>query len=85
MKIESKVTSITWIPSEAIPGMLKLPFEMGVGHYDEPPPERIDPRLRSVIWVVSASMLARSACVIWPTFSSSVIRPSRSATRRATG
>jgi hypothetical protein len=42
MRIESKVTSITWIPSEAIAGMLKLPFEMGLGRYDEPPPERID-------------------------------------------
>jgi hypothetical protein len=41
MRIESKVTSISWIPSEAITGMLKLPFEMGVGRYDEPPPERI--------------------------------------------
>ena len=42
MRIESKVTSISWIPSEAIAGMLKLPFEMGLGRYDEPPPERID-------------------------------------------
>jgi hypothetical protein len=42
MRIESKVTSITWIPSEAIAGMLKLPFEMGFTHYDEPPPEAID-------------------------------------------
>jgi hypothetical protein len=42
MRIESKITSITWIPSEAIAGMLKLPFEMGVARYDEPPPERID-------------------------------------------
>jgi hypothetical protein len=42
MKIESKVTSISWIPSEAITGMLKLPFEMGINHYDEPPPEQID-------------------------------------------
>jgi len=42
MRIESKVTSITWIPSEAITGMLKLPFEMGVAHYDDPPPETIE-------------------------------------------
>jgi Cyclic nucleotide-binding domain len=42
MRIESSVTSITWIPSEAIEGMPKLPFEMGVAHYDEPPPDRID-------------------------------------------
>jgi hypothetical protein len=42
MRIESSVTSITWIPSEAIEGMPKLPFEVGVAHYDDPPPDRID-------------------------------------------
>jgi hypothetical protein len=42
MRIEKSVTSITWIPSEAISGMPKLPFEMGVAHYDDPPPDRID-------------------------------------------
>ena len=42
MRFESKVTSISWIPSEAIAGMMKLPFEMGVSRYDEPPPETID-------------------------------------------
>jgi hypothetical protein len=42
MRIESSVTSISWIPSEAIKGMTKLPFEMGVAHYDEPPPEVIE-------------------------------------------
>jgi uncharacterized protein YndB with AHSA1/START domain len=42
MRIESSVTSVTWIPSEAISGMPKLPFELGVTHYDEPLPDRID-------------------------------------------
>lgn len=41
MRIESSVTSITWIPSEAIQGMTKMPFEMGVTHYDDPPPDVI--------------------------------------------
>lgn len=39
MRIESSVTSVSWIPSEAIEGMTKLPFEMGVARYDEPPPD----------------------------------------------
>ena len=39
MRIESAVTSVTWIPSEAVVGMPKLPFELGVAHYDEPPPD----------------------------------------------
>jgi hypothetical protein len=42
MRIESQVTSVSWIPSAAITGTTKLPFEMGVTHYDDPPPERID-------------------------------------------
>ena len=41
MRIESSVTSISWIPSEAIEGMPKLPFEIGIGKYDEPPPDRV--------------------------------------------
>jgi hypothetical protein len=42
MKIESKVTSISWIPLEAIQGMPKLPFQRGVAHYDLPPPDVLD-------------------------------------------
>jgi hypothetical protein len=40
-RIESAVTAISWIPSEAIEGPSKIPFELGVTHYDEPPPDRI--------------------------------------------
>ena len=42
MRIEKSVTSVTWIPSEAISGMTKLPFEMGVAHYDDPPPDQLE-------------------------------------------
>jgi len=41
MRIESSATAISWIPSEAIQGMPALPFNLGVGHYDEPPPDRV--------------------------------------------
>ena len=41
-RFESSVTSISWIPSEAITGPSKIPFEMGVTHYDDPPPDRIE-------------------------------------------
>lgn len=41
MRIESLVTAISWIPSEAVSGMPKLPFEMGMAHYDAPPPDVI--------------------------------------------
>ena len=41
MRIVGSVTAISWIPSEAIEGMPKLPFELGVGHYDDPPPDQL--------------------------------------------
>jgi hypothetical protein len=42
MRVESSVTAISWIPSDAIEGMPKLPFELGVARYDEPPPDRLE-------------------------------------------
>ena len=30
---------MSWIPSEAIRGLTRLPFDLGVGHYDDPPPD----------------------------------------------
>ena len=41
-RFESSVTTVSWIPSEAITGPSKIPFGLGVTHYDEPPPDRID-------------------------------------------
>jgi len=42
MRIESSVTAISWIPSDAIEGMPKLPFELGVAKYDVPPPDSLE-------------------------------------------
>jgi hypothetical protein len=33
---------VSWIPSEAVTGMTKLPFEVGFTHYDNPPPDVIE-------------------------------------------
>jgi hypothetical protein len=38
-RIESSVTSVSWIPRDAITGLTKLPFDLGVAHYDLPPPD----------------------------------------------
>ena len=40
MRIESSVTSISWIPSEAIVGVTRIPFEAGMTRYDDPPPDQ---------------------------------------------
>ncbi|MFG6201572.1 cyclic nucleotide-binding domain-containing protein [Nonomuraea sp. JJY05] len=39
MRIESQVTSLSWIPSEAVKGYTKPAFTMGIAHYDDPPPD----------------------------------------------
>jgi hypothetical protein len=39
MRFESSVTSVSWIPQGAVEGFFRLPFELGVAHYDPPPPE----------------------------------------------
>ncbi|MFI5046425.1 MAG: hypothetical protein ACHQIG_05130, partial [Acidimicrobiia bacterium] len=43
MRVESSVTSVSWIPSEAVTGaVLKGTFDSGFTHYDDPPPDTID-------------------------------------------
>jgi hypothetical protein len=41
MRIESSVTAVSWIPPDAIEGMPKIPFDLGIGHYDETPPDQL--------------------------------------------
>ena len=42
MRFSATVTSLSWIPVEAITGVMKLPMTLGISHYDDPPPEVID-------------------------------------------
>jgi hypothetical protein len=42
MRIERSVTSLSWIPSEAVTGLSRGVFDAGFGHYDDPPPDVID-------------------------------------------
>jgi len=37
-RLERSATSISWIPSDSIPGLLRIPFSRGIMHYDPPPP-----------------------------------------------
>ena len=39
MRIEQTVTTLSWIPSEAVSGVNKVVFESGFTHYDQPPPD----------------------------------------------
>jgi hypothetical protein len=42
MRRAGAITTVSWIPSEAVLGMTKLPFSMGIAHYDDPPPDVLD-------------------------------------------
>ena len=41
-RVESCVTSLSWIPMDAMRGVGKLAVDLGVGHWDLPPPDRLE-------------------------------------------
>jgi hypothetical protein len=42
MRIESSVTSVSWIPSDSVSGLPKAGFSVGMTHFDDPPPDVIE-------------------------------------------
>src|SRR5262245_43103525 len=42
MLVESSVSSLSWIPSDVVSGLARLPFAIGLSHPDPPPPERVE-------------------------------------------
>ena len=56
MRIESSVTSVSWIPEGSVSGLARVPFSLGVTHYDDRPRTRLgdidalraDPNVREV-------------------------------------
>ena len=41
MRVEGAISSLSWIPSEAVTGAIRAAFDKGPGHYDPPPPDRV--------------------------------------------
>src|SRR5215468_3421753 len=41
MRIEATARCLTWIPPRAVEGTFKLPFSLGISHYDAPPPDEV--------------------------------------------
>jgi hypothetical protein len=39
MRLTAEATCLSWIPRTAVEGAFKLPFGLGVAHYDSPPPD----------------------------------------------
>ena len=41
MRHQSSITSLSWIPREAVEGTTRVAFDAGVAHYDAPPPDEL--------------------------------------------
>jgi hypothetical protein len=39
VRFEASAICLSWIPPQAVEGMFKIPFSLGVAHYDAPPPD----------------------------------------------
>jgi hypothetical protein len=37
-RIQRQATTVSWIPSDSIPGAMRVPFDKGLMHFDFPPP-----------------------------------------------
>jgi Cyclic nucleotide-binding domain len=61
MRIESSVTSISWIPSEAVAGMTKSVFEIGFSHYDDAPPDDLGADIPATLEALRAADRLRFA------------------------
>ena len=42
MRVESSVSSVTWVPSDSVTGVARLQFIVGLAGPDDPPPDRVD-------------------------------------------
>lgn len=40
-RVSHSCLAVSWIPSEAIEGLMRVPLDIGVGQYDPPPPDTI--------------------------------------------
>jgi hypothetical protein len=61
MRIERSITSVSWIPSEAITGPYKAPFEVGFSHYDDTPPDELGDDISATIEKLGANDRLRFA------------------------
>jgi hypothetical protein len=49
MRVEGSVTTVSWIPSEAVTGVADLGFKAGFTHYDTAPPDLLGPDVTATL------------------------------------
>jgi hypothetical protein len=60
MRFEASTACLSWIPPEAVEGVFKIPFRLGVAHYDAPPPP-MSPDLNALL-AADAIRFANELC-----------------------
>lgn len=40
-RFQATATCLSWIPPTAVEGVFSLPFDLGVAHNDQPPPDEL--------------------------------------------
>ena len=54
MHVESSITTISWIPSEAVTGIADVSFKAGFTHFDQAPPDALGPDVPAAIATLRA-------------------------------
>jgi hypothetical protein len=55
MRVERSITSLSWIPSEAVSGPADVGFRAGFAHYDSAPPDALGPDVPATLEALRAA------------------------------
>src|SRR4051794_15028299 len=55
MLVQSSITALSWIPSEAVTGLTDASFKAGFTHYDEAPPDHLGPDIPATVETLRAA------------------------------
>jgi hypothetical protein len=65
MRVEGSVTTVSWIPSQAVAGSTRIGFKVGLAHYDDAPPAELGANVVGTLDRLSAAGRFRFANHLW--------------------